>query len=376
MRPSKRIKYKRLSAKLVSVDFSTLFQGVISTLRILPPEKESKVGQNNPKTRRNPNSQIVSKTCRNIIFVILLCIPLVSFFYENDPPLQLYEGKDLSAILEMMPKKDKERLTYFFQKLIEWDAFGYVLFGEKPMSFGCSDQMGNPFRNLSSFYYAISPRRIKAQLGFETWKKYESLFPAKQFVFIYEKTESDIEFLFVNKKKFNETVKEHAEQFQRLLQRDVSGGELLAEAANRSLLSEVLGNHDELIGILFGFGQENASLFTQMVQLKTGQERELFCKQFNFGDPWEKEDEELDQELEKVGWISATITGAHLKNLNLITLPGFFAVLDSPETLFLKERYLQTRNKMIQYYDGKDFLEVTLHLLTAPALKNERSFGI
>ena len=58
---------KRLSAKLVSVDFSVLlsrfsilFRGVISTFRILPPEKESKIGQNNPKTRRNPNSQTVS----------------------------------------------------------------------------------------------------------------------------------------------------------------------------------------------------------------------------------------------------------------------------------------------------------------------------
>jgi hypothetical protein len=32
--------------------FSVFFQGVISTLRILPPEKKRKIGQNNPENRR------------------------------------------------------------------------------------------------------------------------------------------------------------------------------------------------------------------------------------------------------------------------------------------------------------------------------------
>jgi len=32
--------------------FSVFFQGVISTLRILPPKKKRKIGQNNPENRR------------------------------------------------------------------------------------------------------------------------------------------------------------------------------------------------------------------------------------------------------------------------------------------------------------------------------------
>ena len=62
------LRSKRLSADSVSVDFRVLLsrfliqiRGVISNLRILPPEFESKIGQNNPENRRNLNSQTVSK---------------------------------------------------------------------------------------------------------------------------------------------------------------------------------------------------------------------------------------------------------------------------------------------------------------------------
>jgi hypothetical protein len=61
--------FKRLSTNSVSVDFGVLLsrfliqiRGVISISRILPPEFESKIGQNNPQKRRNLSSWTVSKS--------------------------------------------------------------------------------------------------------------------------------------------------------------------------------------------------------------------------------------------------------------------------------------------------------------------------
>jgi hypothetical protein len=97
---------------------------------------------------------------------ILLCILAVIFPFAycqfwKDPPISTYKGKNCAAILKMMPGRDKERLKYFFRESIGWDALGYVLFGNKPMSFGGCDQKIDPFKNLVSFCHAISPQRSR-----------------------------------------------------------------------------------------------------------------------------------------------------------------------------------------------------------------------
>jgi hypothetical protein len=265
----------------------------------------------------------------------------------------------------MMPLRDKKRLEHFFRESIMWDQLGYVLFGNKPMSFDGYDKKIHPFKSLSAFYYAISPRRIQSKNGFETWKQYEKLFPMPRFAFLYEETTQDVLFLFINKKNFNLTVQKYANRFKSILNREVSGEDLLKEGAYKPLLSQVLIDHDELIGILLGFGEENAHLFYLRSQLATEREQEEFCEKFHYGSPWEKEDEEFEKKINSIGWISAYITGSHLKDLDLITLPGFIAIADHPETLNWKQHYLETREKIINFYKDEDFLKATLTLLTS-----------
>jgi len=301
---------------------------------------------------------------------VLLCGLAIGLYIaychlQKDPPLSSYEGKNITAILNIMPARDKQRLEYFFEELIGWDAFGYVLFGDKPMSLGSCNKKIDPFRCLSSFRYAISPRRIQSKNGFETWRKYEKLFPMSRFVFLYEETPSDTTFFFINKKNFIQTVESCKDSFKRILNREVTGEQLLKEGTYKPLLSEVLADNDELMGILFGFGLENARLFHQKSLLASEKEQADFCERFHLGDPWKKENEELDKKLDSIGWISAYFTGSHLKNLDLITLPGFHAIIDHPETLRLRQHYLETRQKIIEHYKNKDFLETTLRMLTS-----------
>ncbi|MGC1878542.1 MAG: hypothetical protein WA678_04105 [Rhabdochlamydiaceae bacterium] len=189
---------------------------------------------------------------------LALTVVITGFQIWNEPPLSAYEGKEVSKILEMMPQKDKERLEYFFREYIGWEEMGYVLFGGKPMALTGKDKKLHPFKSFSSFLYAISPRRIQFKNGFETWQKYEKFFPMKRFVFLYDETESEVNGLFINKESFLQKVQHYADDFKRILNRDVTGEELLKEGMEKSLLSEVLCDHDLLMGILFGFGRNNA----------------------------------------------------------------------------------------------------------------------
>jgi hypothetical protein len=302
-----------------------------------------------------------------ILFCGLACFLIFAYLQvEKEPPLASYEGKSVEEILQVIPKKDRQRLEHFFLKSIDWDAMGYVLFGDKPMAYlDGIDKKLEPFNSFGSFLYAISPRRIQAENGFKTWRKYAKLFPMNRFVFLYEENETALSGVFINKQSFVNKVQECAEDFKNILQRDVTGEQLLAEGNCQPLLTEVLQNHDVLLGILFGFGRENAYAFYKRALMSSFEQKRDFQKKFHFGDPWEKEFKELDEKLEKVSWLSGYITGDHLKNLDLIMYPGFCALLEDPETMLLKEHYTQTREEMIDYYRGKDFLEATLKLLTS-----------
>ena len=289
------------------------------------------------------------------------------FLFQNCSHLPNdYLGKDVAHILRAMPKRDRKHLEYFFQELIAWDGFGYVLLGEKPMAFDTTEKNVTPFASLSDFRYFIAPRRIKFNKGFDAWKKYEKLFSLSQFVFFYEPYRHETLIILINKKSFIKIVQQYREDFQKALNREINGEELLEEGFHRALLSDVLRNHDGLIGTLLGYGRDNAFLFHQSSQITSEGEMTDFSEKFHFGLAWT--DEEYDafhKKFESVSWISKYITGSHLKNLELMALPGFAAVFDSPETQALRKHYLETKNKIIEFYKDKDFLETTLRLLTS-----------
>jgi hypothetical protein len=176
-----------------------------------------------------------------------------------------------------------------------------------------------------------------------------------RFTVLYEENPTEMLFLFIHRKHFVEAVERHSDNFRHILNREVTGEDLLKEGTHKPLLSEVLANHDELIGILLGFGRENARLYHLRSQLTSEKEEVDFCEKFHYGYPWEKEEEELEKKMDSIGWVSAYVTGAHLKNLDLITLPGFCAIVDHPETLHLKQHYVETRKKIIHYYEVKTF---------------------
>ena len=300
-------------------------------------------------------------------FAILVCgilLVCVEVILKKDPtPI---ENEPIVEILSRIPQKDRIHLEYFFSQCIGWDELGYVLFGDKPMALSSYEHIENPLSHLRALKYALSPRRIKHLKGYQAWKKYEKLFSITQFIFIYEENRDGTDIILVNKEKFIQTVDAHQSDFESILKRPITGKGLLEEISREGLSKSPLFNHDLLLGILFGYGRGNALLFEQRTLLPL-EKVEDFDRKHHFAAAW-KEEEIAEWEeafTSSVNWISAYITGSHLKNMELNPLPGFMAVLDSPETEAIKQQYLETRKKLIDAYKGKDFLETTLQQLIA-----------
>lgn len=309
--------------------------------------------------------QIIQRRRRRILIYILLLFCFINFFHKRNLS-DSYIGKDVAIILKAMPKSDRERLEYFLLEFVTWGGGGYVLFGEKPMALDVVDEKITPFKSFSDFKFAIIPRRIKAVRGYKTWRKYEKFFPMPKYAFFYEKLEEDPMFTLVNKNAFIQKVEQHKEDFKLILHRDVQGNELLKEGLNKPLISEVLCNHDGLIGTLLGYGRENAFLFHQRNQLGTEEEIIDFCEKHRFQSAWTDEEfEAFRVQFLNHSWIESYVTGSYMKDFRLMVLPGFAAVFDLPETQYLRNHYLQTKEKIIEFYKDKDFLEATLRILTS-----------
>lgn len=280
---------------------------------------------------------------------------------------EAYLGKRAVEVLRAMPKSDRRALECFFRGFIEWNGGAYVLHGKKPMAFDVLPQSVHPCRSFADFTSFITPRRIKYIQGYRTWRRYEKFFPMVKYAFFYEPfVEGDPLVTLVNKAEFGRQVAQYDEDFERVLGGKVTADLLLEEGRVRPFVCGVLRGHDLLLGILLGYGRDNGYFCHQMNQLASEEEQAAFCEAHQFHSAWTDEEfQEFCKQFESVSWISAYITGKHMEDLNFTPLPGFAAVANSTETLYWREHYLDTRQAIVDFYEGKDFLEATLTALTA-----------
>lgn len=300
---------------------------------------------------------------KNKFLLILVSIGILSWgFYQNKKiriDIAPTNGQKFSILMSI---RHKQYIEYFFKSLIIKENCGYTLFGNKPMSMYV---YWKPFC-FSKWYHfltSIFPCSLRTYRGWKTWQKYQHFFPNSAFLlwaepnpFFPENTNFAI--LLVNKEKFREVVSANGKDFETILGRkNISADELLTEAKNAPLLKTVLQFKEELFGILFGYGRENARLF----ETKRRGENVVFS-----AFPWGEEIEQfLRHRLGDAWWFF----GNFPKQLDqFLGYPTFGVDPNSLETKKLKEEFLETRKRILEYYEGKDFLEATLSRLASSAI--------
>lgn len=244
--------------------------------------------------------------------------------------------------------RDKKRLFHFMRTLFAEDNFAYTLLGHKPVSWACYKKPF-PFVDFSMFRDSLKKYHRNLRVGWKTWSKYRHLFPSTSFWAETPKYHPGrVSILIVNEERFNHVVNKNKQDFQDVLNREIVDGlQLLREAENRSLMNEVLEGHQALMGIVLGYGRDNSWEF-----LKRSEKRDPL------GCVW---DEMNDQ---RSGGVRIRIGATDIEScLSLESCPSFAGNPNSEESLILKRDYLLTKQKVIDYYKDKDFLEATLSLL-------------
>lgn len=297
------------------------------------------------------------KTKIHVLLLILFILGMFfSFSYQKK---KIIKSKNLTIteILKEIPSKDRKSLEFFFKNFVVKDFFGYVLKGKKPMCFSNFYNFSFDHSKKSSWLYFL-PQNYKIKKGFDLWGKYKHLFPMKNYIIKnepnpwYSKNEL---ILFINKKRFVQIIENNIEIFQTILQKKIVPTDLLGEIEDNLLLKNILQGNEVLIGIVLGYGKDNAKIF----DLKT---KDPNYKNQNFKYVWD--DNDLNKNiLMKMGIMDAFSTRSS-QQLENILLPSFIADLSSKETTELKNTYLIDRQTILDFYSTGDFLEKTLKTLT------------
>ena len=310
---------------------------------------------------------ILKKHRKKIIFLSSLIILPVFWQLRENKEVELQIGRSKKCTL-LMPLKDREALEYFFKYTIAYDSYAYTLFGSKPMSMLCYYKPMAAFgyyrpEGMSAFEMVVEsscPHNLRIHKGLRVWDKYKSYFENSPVLVTVEenprwdepqKLNPSFSVILIHKQKFKETIDEHIDDFRSVLQReDISGDTLLQEISQKPLLKILLQNHEGLIGTLFGYGRENAWMFQEREKGRNvslipawGGEVNNFFRNFNDSAWW---------------WLGIFPKRA----AEYVGYPSFAVNGDTVETQELKKEYLRTREQIIQYYEGKDFLEATLAL--------------
>ena len=293
--------------------------------------------ENFVKTHLKKGALILSAFCFAALFWQYTQLKETSIHYLDQ------SGKDHILIL---PTKDRQRLFYMMSWLFAKDPFAYTLLGSKPVSWESHEQL--PSWKLFLFDNPWEAHCRAMCLGWETWLKYSHLFPtAPMWLESSKKYPNSISIFIINEDQFCSVVNKHKQDFQTILHREsVDGSELFKKIKDHPLMDELLQGHQALLGIVLGFGRENSWAFLQSAEIRKPME----CV-------WADNDWQIE------AWDKQTQARTLEERISIDTCPRFAGYPLSEESIALKKEYLETRERVIAYYKGKDFLEATLSLL-------------
>ena len=290
-----------------------------------------------------------SKTLFLCIF--LATITCCAFVLYERNRYNIVSSKELSSIrekLRILTPQEKKDLSVFIDEAILFNQYPYTLVGYKPMSvFNFLLDSEDLDVNLRKVYK--KPWHQTMKHGYQVWKKYGSLFTQKKVIltdYYWDKVEGIKEISLIRLDLCSSKIEEHLADFCEVLGRSCESSEVLEILTHpeRAEFHQIL-SRDRLLGILLGFGRNNAYLYEEYLP-----QRSLMLE-----DPQSASKDPL-----------ASFTNEWPFWPRKWRLPGFACNPTTKETKQLKKHYQEARRIICWTYFGRDDLEVTLALLTQP----------
>lgn len=233
-----------------------------------------------------------------------------------------------------IPREDREKIESFFSYIFKTEA-AYTLWGDKPMS------VVNYWKNrMDSFETSL------LEEGWTAWKKHEKAFPS-DFVLVktlhqlYGKESWEIQ--VINKSRVREIFEKNRAFFDEQLKQKYNPDEFVAALTDDKGFNEQINN--EVLGVLLGFGKENAAYFKKYAE---GYKASILYTQ-----------EGLDRNREVFADRQTFDLSGSYPLLDNVFPPNFvFFPSDESEKLF--DSYSQTRERILQVYKNTNFFDVTM----------------
>lgn len=239
--------------------------------------------------------------------------------------------KETRKTLAIFSNEEKTALDFFLQDAISCDGYGHTLLKQKPMTLIVIPNEKN-YSNFEGKQYCQMMKK-----GYEIWKKCYLLFSKSQYAFIEFKNPIDptsIAMGLIYPNLCKQVIENSLIDFQKIVGDAISSEAILSillnPEANSTQFSKIIQS-DLLQGILYGFGRNNAYLYSQNQRDK--------LDFFNINRYF------LDKYLPvKIFFIS----------------PTFVCDPTTDETKSLQHLYDMGCKSLYWTYFGRDFLETTL----------------
>jgi hypothetical protein len=287
---------------------------------------------------------------RKALIVLGVLFALVICEYNLSSQIEVsIQGPFQKKTSLFMSRREAVCLERFFRELIICNPFAYTMAESKPLSFASYKK---PFTSLSSLF----PSNMRIIKGWRVWKKFEPHFVHSKMLFWEEENftwiiKNHVLIVLADRNRCNEIA--HTADFEKILKTN----DLFHDIEKVPLFENTLQKNDILIGALLGFGINNARLFSEQAKnlSQLDKKQQLECPKL----PGIWGNELMERAARKKYFKSLTFQKF---NMDDMVLPGFVGDPDSQESKTLMSEYVTTRRKILEFYEGKHFLEASLSL--------------
>ena len=198
---------------------------------------------------------------------------------------------------------------------------------------------------------ALQNNRLK--IGWQTWRKYQGLFPIKNYIFRISRNPvcPEVTLIFlINKSACLKILSDNIKIFHSVLGKDITPEEIVLRLRTEdTIIDKVLNNHDGLFGMLLGYGVHNSMMYQLRIQLSK-QNKNSLTPSHNKGISQNKS-------------VNLVSSASDHDILSLIGFPRYAENPLSPESQSLRKDYIKTQAELHRLYEKGDFLRLTLNRL-------------
>jgi hypothetical protein len=269
---------------------------------------------------------------------------VISIFFLTITNFCCGNQENVEWVFKKIPADDQEILERFFSHMIATESFGYVLFGYKPMILFEISSSGMCYENLKRKYNENLFKR-----DCSIWKKYESLFVLKNYIFRISDLGSSYQILFIHKKSFLNAIYSNIALFNSKLHISTNPEYILNEFETKEFSSINILNHEDLLGIVLGFGRYNSQLFERREELY---QNGKYKPPYNF------------DKINEIYQVNLTFFEPQIEELTYIKLPYFVENKNFKESIQIQKNYLKAQRDVIHFCSQGQVLKPILKILT------------